>query len=131
MEKYSKKQVDILRSMDRFVASLFVLLLLLVTLSAENEQVIDNTEKELGNPYLEQKEAIEEGEQLYRSRCVGCHMRQGGRGPNIFKTRLTDKQFLETVTKGRKGTNMPAFGKLLSPDEIWKVHAFVMSRDRL
>jgi len=32
---------------------------------------------------------------------------------------------------GRKGTNMAPFGYLLSPDDVWRVHAFVMSRNHL
>jgi mono/diheme cytochrome c family protein len=103
-----------------------------ITLPVGGEQTTEDAEKKkLTNPYLGQEKAIEEGEQIYRGRCIGCHLVQGGRGPNIFKTKLTDKQFLETVTRGRKGTNMPPFGKLLASDEIWKVHAFVMSRDHL
>ena len=42
-------------------------------------------------------------------------------------TKLTDEQFLETVINGRQGTQMPAFGLRLSPDEVWQVHAFVKS----
>ena len=53
----------------------------------------------------------------------------GGRGPNLFATKLSDEQFLETVINGRKGTQMPAFGLRLSPDEVWQVHAFVKSTD--
>ncbi len=93
-------------------------------------QRVPDAEEALTNPYLGQKEAIEEGERIYRSRCVGCHKSQGGQGPNLFRTKLPDKQFLETVINGRKG-GMPAWGSLLSRDEVWKVHAFVMSRDRL
>jgi mono/diheme cytochrome c family protein len=35
---------------------------------------------------------------------------------------------LETVINGRKDTLMPAFGLMLSPDEVWRIHAFVKSR---
>lgn len=80
------------------------------------------------DPYLGQAEAIDEGDQIYRSKCMGCHGIAGGRGPNLFATKLTDEQFLETVINGRKNTQMPAFGLRLSPDDVWKVHAFVKSR---
>ena len=33
--------------------------------------------------------------------------------------------------KGREGTTMPAFGALLSTDEIWAVFEFLLSRDKL
>jgi cytochrome c oxidase cbb3-type subunit III len=81
------------------------------------------------NPYLGQPDAIEAGKQIYRSKCYICHHSAGARGPNLFATKLTDEQFLETVINGRKGKQMPAFGLHLSPDEVWQVHAFVKSTD--
>jgi mono/diheme cytochrome c family protein len=82
------------------------------------------------NPYLGQPAAIDDGERIYRSRCIGCHFRSGGRGPNIFRPKLSERQFLEIVINGGK-TGMPAWGSVLSADEIWRVHAFLMSRDQL
>jgi mono/diheme cytochrome c family protein len=81
------------------------------------------------NPVLGQAEAIEEGRNIYRAKCLVCHQSAGARGPNLFATRLTDEQFLEVVIQGRKNTQMPAFGLRLSPDEVWQVHAFVKSTD--
>ena len=45
---------------------------------------------------------------------------------------LTDEQFLEVVVNGRLGMRgpMPVFGHRMSLDDIWKVHAFIKSRDR-
>jgi len=83
----------------------------------------------LTDPFLGQPDAIEAGKQTYRSICYVCHHSAGGRGPNLFATKLSDERFLETVINGRKGTQMPAFGLRLSPDEIWQVHAFVKSTD--
>ena len=77
------------------------------------------------DPYLGQADAISEGNDIYHAKCIICHGLGGGRGPNLFATQLTDDQFLETVTNGRKGTLMPSFGFQLSPDEVWKVHAFI------
>ena len=82
----------------------------------------------LTNPVLGQPQAIEQGEGLYRSHCVVCHGRAGGRGPNLFETTLSDRQFMETVINGRKGTQMPAWGLRLSPDDVWAVEAYVKSR---
>ena len=82
------------------------------------------------NPYLGQKEALDEGEKLYRGRCFGCHFRAGGRGPNVFQTKLSERQFIDIVTNDGR-TGMPAWGTALSPEEIRKLYAFVMSRDRL
>jgi mono/diheme cytochrome c family protein len=84
---------------------------------------------EVTNPFLGQAEAIEGGLQIYRSKCYICHLSKGGRGPNLFATKISDEKFLETVINGRKGTQMPAFGLRLSPDDVWKVHAFVKSTD--
>lgn len=124
------KHLGIARPTVRLLAFLLTLLPLMMAPPAGGEHATDDAKEALTNPYLGQKEAIEEGEGIYRGRCVGCHRSQGGHGPNLFGTKLTDEQFLETVMNGRKG-GMPAWGNLLSPDDIWKVHAFVMSRDRL
>src|SRR5215813_8565448 len=81
------------------------------------------------DPYLGQPDAIAAGKDTYRSKCLVCHQSAGGRGPNLFATKLSDEAFLETVINGRKGTLMPAFGLRLSPDEVWRVHAFIKSTD--
>jgi mono/diheme cytochrome c family protein len=85
--------------------------------------------EELTNPYSGQPEAIEAGQIIYAHKCYVCHHSAGARGPDLFATRLTDEQFLETVINGRQGTQMPAFGLRLSPDEVWQVHAFIRSTD--
>jgi mono/diheme cytochrome c family protein len=83
----------------------------------------------LSNPFLGDPAAIEAGKDIYRGKCYGCHHSGGARGPNLFATKLSDERFLETVINGRKGTQMPAFGLRLSPDEVWQVHAYVKSTD--
>lgn len=87
-------------------------------------------EEALANPYLGDAAAIAEGRRLYRTRCIICHRNAGGRGPNLFSAEISDERFLETVINGRKGTQMPAFGLRMSPDEVWHVHAFVKSAPR-
>lgn len=79
------------------------------------------------NPFLGKPDSIAEGRTTYRSRCYICHLEKGGRGPNLFATSLSDEQFLEVAINGRR--TMPAFGTLMSPDEIWAVHAYVKSTD--
>ena len=88
-----------------------------------------SADEALTDPFLGQPDAIEAGKQTYRSICYICHLSAGGRGPNLFATKLSDERFLETVINGRKGTQMPAFGLRLSPDEVWQVHAYVKSTD--
>jgi mono/diheme cytochrome c family protein len=84
-----------------------------------------HADETLTDPYLGQPDAIAEGEMIYKAKCIICHGKAGGRGPNLFATRLTDEQFLDTVINGRKGTLMPVFGFRLSPDDIWKIRAFL------
>ena len=85
---------------------------------------------EVRNPYIGQAEAIEKGDQIYRNRCYGCHGKAGARGPNLFATKLSDKQFLQTVINGRLGARgqMPVLGAMIKTHEVWYVHAFVKSR---
>jgi alcohol dehydrogenase (cytochrome c) len=83
------------------------------------------------NPLLGQAEAIARGEQTYRARCVGCHRSGGASGPNLFRSALPAARFRDIAVKGHEGTAMPSFGTLLSAEQIWEIHAFVMSRDRL
>ena len=88
-----------------------------------------SADEALTDPFLGQSDAIAAGKATYRSKCYVCHHSAGGRGPNLFATKISDERFLETVINGRKGTQMPAFGLRLSPDEVWQVHAFVKSTD--
>ena len=83
------------------------------------------------NPFAGQEEAIAQGGLTYRSRCVSCHKGGAGVGPNVFRSPLAPRHFVDTVTSGRPGIAMLPFGELLSRDDIWRVHAFLMSRDSL
>ncbi|MYH22120.1 MAG: PQQ-dependent dehydrogenase, methanol/ethanol family [Acidobacteria bacterium] len=85
---------------------------------------------EEANPLLDDEAAIAAGERIYRSACVGCHLAGAGAGENVFRSRLTHRRFYEVVADGVEENNMPAFGELLTADEIWQVHAYLMSRDR-
>jgi len=109
-------------------APAFVLCLLVALLAAVSPRG-GSADEPLTDPFLGQPDAIASGKQTYRSKCYVCHHRAGGRGPNLFATKLSDERFLETVINGRKGTQMPAFGLRLSPDDVWQVHAFVKSTD--
>jgi mono/diheme cytochrome c family protein len=82
------------------------------------------------DPTESSAQLAEEGGDIYRSRCILCHGNAGGRGPNLFGTKLSEEQFIDIAINGRKGTQMPAFGFVLSPDDLAKVHAFVTSRDQ-
>ena len=92
----------------------------------------DDGDPPLTNPLLGDAQAIADGERIFRRRCVGCHWAPK-RGPDLFKSDIGDEAFLETVINGRTGGRapMPPFGYDLSPDDVWKVHAFVSAKDRL
>ena len=78
---------------------------------------------ELTDPVLGQPDAIAAGRVTYAGKRYVCHHSAGARGPNLFATKLSDQRFLETVIQGRSGTQMPALGLRLSPDEVWQIHA--------
>jgi mono/diheme cytochrome c family protein len=77
------------------------------------------------NPFLGQAEAVDEGKQLYGRRCYVCHLSSGGRGPDLHASVLGDPAFVATVLNGRKGTQMPAFKGLVTPEEVLKIRAFL------
>jgi mono/diheme cytochrome c family protein len=109
-----------------------LLLCSIVTLAGLTSTPAAAQDDELTNPYLDDPAAIEEGERIFRRRCTGCHW-SPLRAPVLFSTALSDEKFLETVINGRKGNRgtMPPFGYVLSPDEVWQIHAFVVARDGL
>lgn len=74
-------------------------------------------------------ELVDAGRKVYRGKCIICHGRQGGRGPNLFGTELPDGDFAKVVLEGRKGTQMPAFRTSLGEADVAAVHAFVKSTD--
>jgi len=89
------------------------------------------TEGTSSTPALANAEAIARGETIYRARCVGCHKSAGGSGSNLFRTTLSPSRFQEVVAAGGQDTLMPAFGSLLTTEQIEEVLAFLLSRDRL
>jgi mono/diheme cytochrome c family protein len=87
-------------------------------------------EAERTNPFLGDEQAINDGGRLFRQRCTGCHWNPL-RGPRIFQTKRPYEKFLEIVTNGKQSQRtMPPFGSILSPDDISRIHAYLMSRER-
>jgi cytochrome c oxidase subunit 2 len=62
------------------------------------------------------------GQEVYGANCASCHGQkgQGGLGPNLQTVgeRLSVEQETDTITNGRKGTQMQAWGPKLSADDI-------------
>jgi len=111
--------------------------------------------KNLQNPLANDPNARKLGQQLYQTNCVACHGPQGqGNGPlaAIWKARqgavppanltdqavasLTDGELYWVLTNGYTSpnnqiqypgglTNMPAFGKLLTPQERWALVTYI------
>ena len=107
-----------------------VLLLALLAAAMPVPAAAAADEDEWTNPFLGDPQAIEEGGKLFRARCTGCHWNPL-RGPRIFQTKRTYEKFLEIVINGKKSQRtMPPFGYLLTPDDISKIHAYLMSRER-
>jgi cytochrome c(L) len=90
----------------------------------------------LKNPYTGDAQAIEEGHQLFLdSGCYACHGHhaEGGMGPSLTGAgnrwiyKPTDTTLFRTISNGREGTNMAPWKDTLSPDQIWKIIAFIRS----
>ncbi len=82
------------------------------------------------NPALGDARAIHEGGRLFRKRCTGCHWNPL-RGPRIFQTKRPYEKFVDIVINGKKSQRtMPPFGDILSLDDISRLHAYLMSRER-
>ncbi|MBI2307356.1 MAG: c-type cytochrome [Rhodocyclales bacterium] len=83
------------------------------------------------------------GEKLYLATCATCHGRKGdGKGPRAYFIRPKPRNFLDpafratfnrpalytAVAEGRLGTEMPAWNKVLSEQEMVDVSEFVFKR---
>ncbi len=73
------------------------------------------------------------GKTVYEKNCQGCHGKTGGgvggATPSLADAgrmaAKTDAEIFETVTSGRAGTGMPAWGKILSERDRWNVVAYI------
>jgi mono/diheme cytochrome c family protein len=86
---------------------------------------------EMKNPHEGDPAAIAKGEELFAERCSFCHggRGKGGKGPPLtaghFKRSGTDETLFSTIVAGRPGTQMGAFARTLSADDIWDIIAFL------
>lgn len=89
-------------------------------------------EPQRGNPYIENAPAISEGMESYsQMNCVGCHFHGGGGiGPPLMDQRWIygsdPENIFASIVEGRPN-GMPAFGRLLTEDQVWKLVAYVQS----
>lgn len=85
----------------------------------------------IANPYEGNKDAITEGHKLFIAmNCAGCHGydASGGMGPDLtdayWRYGGTPAAIYQSIFKGRP-QGMPAWGRALPPQQIWKIVAFV------
>jgi cytochrome c oxidase cbb3-type subunit 3 len=85
------------------------------------------------NPYHDSVAAMTEGRQLFvRMNCSGCHGGRagGGMGPSLrdvdWLYGSTDAQVFSSIAEGRS-KGMPAWGTMITDDQIWKLVAYVKS----
>jgi cbb3-type cytochrome c oxidase subunit III len=86
---------------------------------------------------------VTKGEVFYMSNCATCHGSSGdGRGPRAYFINPKPRDFLhpasrqefnrvklfKMISEGERGTEMPAWNKVLSPQEIANVAEFVFQR---
>jgi cytochrome c oxidase cbb3-type subunit 3 len=88
---------------------------------------------QIHNPYAASDAAVEEGRFLYiRMNCAYCHAFDGtgGMGPDLtdnqWRYGSSDVDLFNTIFRGR-AKGMPAWGAVLTEDEIWKLVAYVRS----
>lgn len=94
----------------------------------------NNMASTIPNPYTGNRAAVEAGQQLFiQMNCVGCHGYDlhGGMGPNLTDTYWryggAPAQIYKSIFEGRP-QGMPAWGRALTRDEIWKVVAYIQAQ---
>jgi cytochrome c oxidase cbb3-type subunit 3 len=86
------------------------------------------------NPYAGNQAAITAGQELFvNMNCVGCHGYDlhGGMGPNLTDTYWryggAPADIFNSIYQGRP-QGMPAWGKALPRDAIWKIVAYIQAQ---
>ncbi|MCP5237571.1 MAG: cytochrome c [Zoogloeaceae bacterium] len=86
-----------------------------------------------GEAYVGRPEAERAGEELFGRNCQQCHNTRGhgGKCPQLVRGAWgpgganSDGFMFETIANGRPNTQMGAFGKALSAQEIWQIVAYL------
>jgi mono/diheme cytochrome c family protein len=86
------------------------------------------------NPLSLNEENLKAGVDSYKAMCVRCHSLPGG-NPSVYGrsfyppapqlpegiSRYTDSQLFWLIKHGIRNTGMPAWGSMLSDEEIWQI----------
>lgn len=97
--------------------------------------------KRVENPYPDDVAAVARGSALYSSKgCPVCHGQEGsGDGPTITRVRRpdftnrermitrSDPDLFWAIIRGREKSDMPAYGKEISENEVWDLVNYVRS----
>ncbi len=76
---------------------------------------------------------VHEGSEVFARNCAACHRADGGGliGPNLTDAAWlhggTPKEIHHTIAEGVLAKGMPAWGKMLKPEEVLQVTAYVVS----
>jgi cytochrome c oxidase cbb3-type subunit 3 len=88
---------------------------------------------QIANPMAGDARAIEQGHKLFiEMNCAGCHGydAKGGMGPNLtddfWRYGGMASSIYKSIDEGRP-QGMPAWGRALPPEEIWKIVAFIQT----
>lgn len=87
-------------------------------------------------PTSAEKEALEEGQALFRGLCSGCHggAGRGGKGPDLTRKKFmhgsTDDDIVRTIRNGVPKTTMKKLGDVLKDEQVTKLLLFIRSLQR-
>jgi cytochrome c oxidase cbb3-type subunit 3 len=94
---------------------------------------VSQVQARVHNPYATSDAAVEEGRFLYvRMNCAYCHGFDGtgGMGPDLtdnqWRYGSSDVDVFDTIYRGR-AQGMPAWGPVLTEDQLWKLVSYVRS----